>query len=164
MHLEESVAKQQICQVKPIFPVDNDGTLREELEIEIQSINRNPKGNYHPKVVQELLWQPHKMRVPITKVQWITYVKKFVQTNPDIPWEYYGKWMDMLNRMEGDQDERLVKGLANSSSTFSIPEQVRGEMERPRERIVDGSKENERNVVTLKSREGGRDRKEERTS
>jgi hypothetical protein len=41
----------------------------------------------------------------------ITYVKNFVQTNPDIPWEYYGKCKDILNRVEGDQDKSQVKGL-----------------------------------------------------
>ena len=40
------------------------------------------------------------------RVPWIDYVKNFVDKNPNIPRNYFGKWMDILHKVEKTQEEK----------------------------------------------------------
>ena len=74
-----------------------------------------------------------------------SYVKNFVDKNPDIPREYFGKWMDILYKVEKTQEEK---------SNVQIQEHTQKAV---KEIDLAGSEEVELNEVTTDGGERGSD-------
>ena len=65
---------------------------------------------YHAGIVKlcTQCFGPHRKQSCPTKekIPWTNYLTKFVQDNPDIPPEYYGKWTDIIKRVDTESTTR----------------------------------------------------------
>ena len=65
------------------------------------------------------------------KVRWIDYVLPFMETHPDIPGEYYGRWMEAVNNEFGEviedneSDNRTEDHSAVDASRSVVAETMR---------------------------------------
>ena len=60
----------------------------------------------------------HKKVCKNEKVQWIEYVREFLACNQDIPDEYFGRWVDILNKIK---DQNGNENLLEEKSTRQDP-------------------------------------------
>ena len=76
----------------------------------IQKLCTNCFGNHSKRVCQS------------QKVLWVDYVRRFVELNPEIPPEYFGKWIDILkNEEEKVSSKNRQIGMFGVEKTGEIP-------------------------------------------